>query len=530
MNTVLNSEPATPQAPRKTSFSKRLVAKSVLSNWSYLVANVLVAFWMTPFVVHHLGNSAFGIWALVLQLTGYMGVVDVGLKSALVRFVSRFQAQNDQAGLHRLLNGIFTLTLIIAPICIACGGVLAIFALPHMHIPPELLGSSQVTLVIGAGIMAADLVFAIFHGSLAGLSRWDKINAIWLAALGVRTALIVVALKSGFSLVTLAAIQLSTNVAGFFWEVAAVRRLLPMFRPALERPERARFQPILQHSWYSLLLGIANKINYQVDSIVIAAFLPVDQVAFYMIGFRLIEYLREMLNSAAMIIAPLASALEAVGEDKQVGAMLVRSTKYSLIVGFVAVAGLLGLGTDFIRLWMGPSFAMPSGTVLIILALGQLASGTQFMSSHILFGLSKHRLNLVWTVIESILNLGLSLALVRRYGIFGVAAGTTISTAIIRGWFFPRGFLKLLNVGWGEYLRHGVMPAVAPACAFFAGTYLYRSVFSVQNYGVLFAAALCGLILCLPALWVLGLDPADRQLIRMKSRRFVLRTEGVAAE
>src|ERR1700719_1951896 len=93
------------------------VLKSVVGNWSYLVVVSIVAFVITPFVVRHLGNAAYGIWALVLQLTGYMGVVDVGLRSALVRFVSRFQAQGDQESLDRLLNSTFTVYAMIVPAC-----------------------------------------------------------------------------------------------------------------------------------------------------------------------------------------------------------------------------------------------------------------------------------------------------------------------------------------------------------------------------------------------------------------------------
>ena len=40
------------------------------------MANLIVGFLLAPFVVHHLGNTGYGIWALVLQLTGYLGVVD----------------------------------------------------------------------------------------------------------------------------------------------------------------------------------------------------------------------------------------------------------------------------------------------------------------------------------------------------------------------------------------------------------------------------------------------------------------------
>jgi O-antigen/teichoic acid export membrane protein len=493
--------------------SRRRIVKSVLSNWSGLLVNVIVAFWMTPFVVHHLGDSAYGIWALVLQLTGYLGVVDVGLRSAIVRFVSRYHAQRDEVGLNRLLNSIFTLYALFAPICTVVGLLLAFVALPRMHIPPEMLIHAQITTIIAATILSCDFIFAVFHAGLAGLSRWDLTNGVSIFVLLVRTALIVFLLDRGFGLVTLAIVQFSTTVLAYLIELVLLRRLIPSYQFQWQKIDRAYFQPIVEHSWYSFLLSLANRLNYQVDTIVIAAFLPIQEVTFYVIGMRLVEYLRDLLNATTVIIAPLASSLEAVGETEQVGRMLIRATKYSLIVGFLGVAAMLGLGTSFIHIWMGPRFADRSGMVLVILAVGQLVSCTQFAGGHILFGLSKHRMNLSWTFIEAALNLGFTLALVHRYGILGVAAGTTIANTLVRGWFFPRAFLKLLGVRWYEYIWRGIAPAIFPAASFLLGIILFRAFYPIDTYLHLSFALLSGIGLSLPALWFFGLDQADRKLV-----------------
>src|SRR5215472_5947084 len=294
---VLPVVPTSTAKPKRFEISRALIAKSVVSNWSYLSLNVLVAFWMTPFVVRHLGDSWFGIWALVLQLTGYMGVVDVGLRSALVRFVSRFQAQGDHEALNRLLNTTNTLYALMAPVCFLVAAMVALFGLRHMHIPSEMLRVAQITVFIAAGCIACDFLFATSHASLAGLSRWDLINSVWITTLLVRTALIILFLKLGFGLVALALIQFSVTMIGYSIEVILLWRLLPRFRFKWQAPELIHMRPIMEHGWYSFLLSMATKINYQVDSIIIALFLPISQITFYVIGLRLIEYLRDLLNS-----------------------------------------------------------------------------------------------------------------------------------------------------------------------------------------------------------------------------------------
>jgi O-antigen/teichoic acid export membrane protein len=514
---VLTEEPKAAK-PGRTEISRSFIAKSVVSNWSSLTLNVLVAFWMTPFVVHHLGDTSYGIWALVLQLTGYMGVVDVGLRSALVRFVSRFQAQGDQEALDRLLNSTFTVYAMMAPLCFVVAGLVARFGLPHMHIPAQMLGVARLTVFIAAGCIACDFIFATSHASLAGFSRWDLINSVWIPVLLVRTALSVVFLEMGFGLVTLAIIQFGVTLGGYSVELFILRHLLPKYRFKWTAPHMVHMRPIMEHGWYSFLLSFANRINYQVDSVVIAVFLPIEQVTYYVIGLRLVEYLRDVLNSTTMIFAPMVSSFEAVGETHRVANTLIRGTKYSLFVAFLGAGGLLGLGPDFIRLWMGPKFGDLSGMVVIIMAIGVIGSCTQFASGQVLFGLSKHRLNVNWTFVESILNLGLSLGLVHRYGILGVAAGTAIANIIIRGWLYPRAFLAALDVPGKTYLAHGVLPAVTPAMCFLGGVALYRHFLPIQSYPGLVLGVFSGLIPFAVALWFFGLDAQDRSFILLKTR------------
>jgi len=517
---VLEKPNAPLSPPAHVEFSKRSLAKGVFSNWAFLLVNVLVAFWMTPFVVAHLGDTAYGIWALVLQLTGYMGVVDVGLRSALVRFIARLSARKEHDALNRLLSSVLLIYGFFAPACVVIGILLSIFVLPHMQVGAAYLRMAQITIVIASGLLACDFLFATPHAILAGLSRWDIINANWIIMILIRTALIILFLKLGFGLVTLAVIQLLCYAVGYSVEVALIRllRLVPNFRFILHKPDLQEMQPVMQHSWYSLLLRIANRINYEVETIDISAFLPIGQVTFYVIGLRLIEYLRDLLNASTMIVAPVVSSLEAVGDSPQVNTLLVRGTKYSVMIGFLGGVGFLALGRDFIRLWMGSRFEAPSGTVLAILALGVMVSCTQFVSAHVLFGLSKHRINLAWTVVESVLNLGLSIILVRRYGIVGVAAGTAIANLLVRGWFYPRSFLRVLDVPWRVYLRHAVVPALFPAFSFLLGALLYKVAFPIQGYAGLVLASASGFICFAAALWLWGMDTGERTLAVRKGR------------
>ena len=85
-------------------FDKLLILKNVSSNWFALAVNVLVGFFLSPYVLHHLGDAAFGLWVLIFSVTGYYGLFDLGIRSSIVRYVATYSARGDQGQMNRLIN------------------------------------------------------------------------------------------------------------------------------------------------------------------------------------------------------------------------------------------------------------------------------------------------------------------------------------------------------------------------------------------------------------------------------------------
>ena len=61
----------------------RIHARNLAANWIGHGANLVVLFFLSPFVVHTLGKVEYGIWSLLTVLTCSMGVLDLGVMCAL---------------------------------------------------------------------------------------------------------------------------------------------------------------------------------------------------------------------------------------------------------------------------------------------------------------------------------------------------------------------------------------------------------------------------------------------------------------
>src|ERR1017187_2587808 len=91
-------------------------------------------------------------------------------------------------------------------------------------------------------------------------------------------------------------------------------------------------------------------------------------------------------------------------------------------------------------------------TILAVLALPQLFSMSQYASGIILLGMSRHKILAQVAAVEGVLNLVLSIVLVKHMGLMGVAVGTVVPHAISVVVVIPLYTLRATGLSVREYI------------------------------------------------------------------------------
>src|SRR5262249_24760143 len=87
------------------------LAYGVVVNWAGCVVSLGVGFFLSPFVVYRLGSVAYGIWTIVNSMISYMVLLNLGLRGAVVRFVSRNHARGEHVESSRAISAALWLRL-----------------------------------------------------------------------------------------------------------------------------------------------------------------------------------------------------------------------------------------------------------------------------------------------------------------------------------------------------------------------------------------------------------------------------------
>jgi len=105
--------------------SKRF-ALNVTMNWIAMVVGMIVPFFLTPIVIRNLGTVAYGVWILAVSTVAYLGLLDLGLRSAIIRYVSKADAQGQEIEAQNAIGAALWFRILIASAAVAISFVLAV--------------------------------------------------------------------------------------------------------------------------------------------------------------------------------------------------------------------------------------------------------------------------------------------------------------------------------------------------------------------------------------------------------------------
>jgi O-antigen/teichoic acid export membrane protein len=485
-------------------------ARNVLSNWATYLLGGAVSFFLSPFIVRHLGNSAYGVWVLLVSLTGYLGFLDLGIRGAVTRYIAKFHSENAHDQASFTISSACGLFIAAGFLAIVASVLFSVFAVPHFNIPSSYHRAAQLVIVIAGANVAVSLISGVFGGVIVGLQRFELHNLIALGSTALRTVSIVLALRGGMGLISLALIQLGSTILELLLGFLVSRKLYPDVRLAIDQFRRTHVSLIFSFGVYASLLVVSSYLIYYTDALVIGAFLPVSMVTFFAIAGNLNIYARELVAGFSRIMTPMASKLEVESEREALSETALKAARYCAMAVLPIFITFMIRGRSFIGLWMGPAYAELSGQVLWILSVPWFFGAGVAVFTSVMLGLTRHKPLVPIALAEGLANLAFSIALVRTLGVIGVAWGTAIPNVVVSLLFWPWYVRRTLGIPIHRYMVSlWVVPAVA-VLPFGICSYIVGRFWPAPTLSFFFLQMVIVLPVALLGSWYLGLTRDER--------------------
>ena len=366
---AMSGDPA-PADPAGATPATGTVATSTAWTVVGQVAPMGVTIFLTPFMIHGLGITRYGLFVLVVSLVGFLAILDGGTGGTARRYFSVYAGQDDRRSASELLVTALGFLAVLGALLSVAGWFVAPPLVDVLRMPPHLRPQAIFLFRTLGGLVTLSFFHSVFGGLLQAHSRYAFLTKAGFGCYAVWAVGLVATIHFGLGLRGIAVVFLVQQFLLAATVVPAALRYVDRDHLALMPWPDARaflgFSGRLQLSSFSYL------INTELDNLVVGGVLAVRSVSFYDSGTNFAQ------NVGGLLLAGLWPAETAVANTfgrSGAGPALAQYRRLqhlwvTVLTGLFAAAG--GAAYFAIVSWLGPAFRLAG--VIAIVALGtQLA-------------------------------------------------------------------------------------------------------------------------------------------------------------
>jgi O-antigen/teichoic acid export membrane protein len=498
---------------------ERHLASGAVAQQLTLAIGTLTMLAVVTVLGRSLSLSEFGVYGLLVSIPGYMLIAQSSVEIAAIRAMAQADGQESR---DRALTTALALY--------ACFGLVA--ALGIVLVGWALLGVFDISTAL-----RSDARLGLGLLGLINLAGWPAKTA--QDVLRGSQRFVSAALAEAVGYVTFGAAMAAAILLGApLWAIAGLGGSLPLLigmaaiviLQRLRLPYRVRPSTFSLHysraflsiSGYLFVTGIADLVIYSFDRAILGAFRPVSSVGLYEGPIRAHNLIRQLQGTLALTVMPAAAGYVASGDHVRLRDLLVRGTRYVMLVTVPLTVTLMVLSGPILHVWLGPRFA-PAAPAMTILVSYWLVGASSSVGGSMLIAVGRTRLVAIFISCVAALSLALSLALTPPLGLNGVVLGTSIPNLLLAP-VIIRVYCQTFDVPVRSLLREAFMPAYASAAALALIELGGRLLLGANRVPMLLAIVAVALGIYTAIVYRLCLRPRERMLIRnvlSGARRFI---------
>jgi len=488
----------------------RVIANSLLSYLSQAVV-AIVGILMVPYLLSQLGEARYGIIGIVTSFFSFAALIDVGISAALVRQFSWFLFRGEHERSNEAASTTMALYLLLATVILLATAVAGRPFLVAMQVSSGELAEALATLIIVAISLGVSLSTIPYDAALVSQLRHDVKHYTDMARAPFRALIVVVCFSIWdprlvvWALAVLLAAIFTMTIRGW-----SAHRICPSLRIRRGFVSRRGMRDIAAFSVYTWVTQISAWVSLGSGALIVGPFLGTAAVAHFTPAVVLAGALLPLPRAFLVQLWPVVTRAYTAGDGGKVQRILVRSTRYSLLVGGGASAFVGSLAFVFIPVWLGAGFRDTSVVLVLACAsiLLQAAAGGAYS---VFVGSGRLRGVALFDGIAAILNVVVSLYCVgwRDLGIAGAAIGMLVAQ-IVRtgGWIFYSA--RISGIGFGRYARESYL---GPVVCLGVLTLTSVGVQWILDASAIVELAIAGglsLLVFAASTWAIGLNEEDR--------------------
>lgn len=386
--------------------SYRLIYNTTI-NWIAKLSESLVQLFLLPFMITRLGKDGYAIFVLVYSINVLIDWVRDGIGQSIAKYTSEYLSTNRQDKINQILSTICPATLFLGALFALVINLLGSQISVWMNIPPQFRSVFQWSLLMMSILIMLNLFAMSFVGILYGLQRYDICSVLLAIFRFVRAGVIVGwFLFVSSSIMALVVITFTCEILFQISLVITVYRLLPNLRVSIRQFQQSVLRSLTGFSILVMLIQISALLTGDAVSWILSNLISPEFVTYIVIMNTPAVFATRIVQSATLTIMPVASKYQALNDMNALKELLIRGTRYVVILCCCFSFFVIPLMSIFLKLWMGADYVFLS-PFMIVINLSNLIQLSSSPAHHMLKGLGALKKILAARIASGLLCLGI---------------------------------------------------------------------------------------------------------------------------
>lgn len=472
----------------------------------------------TPFMLRLMGQSEYGLMSLSNSVVGYLGLLNLGIGSAMVRYISKYKEMGDTEMEHAVTTLFLYVYLGIAIVANIVGGCFAynIELFFDQTLTVDETSKLRVLVALMTFNVAIGMVSSVFYAIMMAYERF-----IFTKAVGVINTLLtpivnVLLLYIGYRSVGLTIASTALNLLNFLIVVIYSFHRLG-FKIEKKKFDPAFLQELFGFSFFVFMAMIVDKVYWGTDQFILGAVSGTVAVAVYSVGASFNGYLMSFSTAITGLFLPRLTQMDVNhASDQEFTDLFIKVGRIQFIILSFILCGFIIFGKAFIRLWAGPDYS-EAYWIAIVTLVPFVIPLIQNLGLQLLYARNKHKFRSMVLFGIAVVNVALSIPMAKLYGGVGCALVTGISYIIGQGfilnWYYYKKMRIDIPLFWKQILP--IFSVVVVICI--VGIIFCRKV-EVNSWQTMSSLVVGYIALFFLLIWLFAMNQFEKHLIFRNSK------------
>lgn len=484
---------------------------AIIVSYLMILVNTLSNLILTPLYLRFLGIEMYGLYQMVYSVAHYIMILDFGISTTMVRYISMYHAKDDYQSEQNFsahcLGIVFTVIIMVAIIGIVINSLL-LQIYPSITIGEAPIAHTIFTIMIIT--IALTIVEHYLHGIIMSYEHFSVVKIVALLKIIFKIILTVIMLLMGMDVISIVFADLVVSIFSILVLSIYSFKIL-QFKIKFVHFDKILIASVFSFMFAIFLQSVVSYVNNVVDKTILGIMTTKKDVAVYSVALAFITLFNSLPSAISGVFLPKATNLVTnVADRKKLTDFVVRPGRYQFMICGAVIAGFIVFGKEFIALWAGDNTIIAWYVALIIMIPNTIPLIENTIIS-ILDAKKKRLFRSIVLFAISIINVVISILLVKRHGMIGAPVGTAFAYIV--------GYGLVLNIYYDRIIGINIIEMFKKIfsriwiCIIFATAIVMplNVIFNIYSWTTLFIKAIIFCIAYVILLIIFGFNTEEKK-------------------